>query len=68
MVIRDLHDPNLVIAIGIIDLQSHLYQFDGFESFNYIGVSLIADAEIMSKLFHEHFGHVNYRYLQQMST
>lgn len=68
MVIQDLHDLDLVIAIGSVDLQSHLYQFDGFESSDSTSVSLIADVDIVSKLWHERFSHVNYRYLQHMST
>ena len=68
VVIRDLHDPNLIVTIGSVDLQSHLYQFDGFESSDSTDVSLVAHADTVSKLWHEHFGHVDYRYLQQMST
>ena len=64
MVIRDLHDPNLIVATGSVDLQSHLYQFDGFESFDSIGVSLVAHVDTMIKLWNENFGHVNYRYVQ----
>ena len=33
-----------------------------------LGVSLVAHADTVSKLWYERFGHVNYRYLQQMST
>ena len=68
VVIRDLHHPNLIVAIGSVDLQSHLYHFDGFESSDSTGVSLVAHADTVSKLWHERLGHVNYRYLQQMST
>ena len=68
VVIQDLHDPNLIVSTGSFDLQSNLYQFDGFESSNSTGVSLISHADTVNKLWHEHFGHVNYRYLQQMST
>ena len=32
VVIQDPHDPELIVAIGSVDLQSHLYQFDGFKS------------------------------------
>lgn len=68
VVIRDLHDPDLVVAIGSVDSASHLYRFDGFESSNTVGSSLIAHADSVSRLWHKCFGHVNYRYLQQMST
>ena len=63
VVIQDLHDPDLVITIGSVDIQSHLYQFDGFESSNSRGFSLISIVDIVSKLWHEHFGHVKYIYL-----
>ena len=68
VVIRDLHDLYLIFAIGSVELQSHLYQFDGFESSKSTSVSLVAYVDIVSKLWHKRFGHVNYRYLQQMST
>ena len=50
MVIQDLHDLDLVVAIGSVDLQSHLYQFDGFESFDSTIVSLIDHVDIVRKL------------------
>ena len=68
MVIRDLHDPDLIVAIGSVDLQSYLYQFDGFESSNSTSVSLVAHVDTVRNLWHENFGHINYKYLQQMST
>lgn len=63
MVIQDLHDPNLVVSTRSVDLQSHLYQFDDFESFNFIGFSLISHVDIVRKLWHEYFDNANYRYL-----
>ena len=68
MVIQDLHNPNLVVAIGSVDLQSHLYKFYGFDSSNSIGVSIISHVDIVKNLWHENFFHVYYRYLYQMST
>ena len=63
VVIRDLHDPDLVVATRSVDFASRLYRFDGFESSDTIGSSLIAHVDSVSRLWHECFGHVNYRYL-----
>lgn len=68
MVIRDLHDSDLVVATGYVDIASRLYRFDGFEPSKGTGSSLITHADSVSKLWHERLGHVNYKYLQQMST
>lgn len=68
VVIRELHDLDLVVATGSVDPYSRLYRFDGFESLDGSSVSLVAHADSVRKLWHERFGHVNYRYLQQMST
>ena len=56
------------MATGSIDSTSRLYRFDGFKSSNDTGSCFVAYANIVSRLWHEHFGHVNYRYVQQMST
>ena len=68
MVIQALHDSELIMATGSVDTASRLYKFDGFESSAGTGSCLIAHADSVSRLWHEHLGHVNYRYLQQMST
>lgn len=68
VVIRDLHDSDLVVATGSVDIASRLYKFDGFEPSEGASSSLIAHADSVSKIWHEQLGHVNYRYLQQMST
>ena len=68
MVIWDLHGSKLIVATKMVDSTSHLYKFDGFESFDGTGSYLIAHADSMSRIWHEHLGHVNYKYLQQMST
>jgi len=68
VVIRNLHDLDVVLATGNVDFASQLYIFDGFESSNSSGSSIIAHADLVSKLWHEHLGHVNYIYLQQMSS
>ena len=57
----------MVFSIGNANLQSHLHQFDGFESFDSSGVSLIAHADMVRKLWNDNFGPINYIYLQHMS-
>ena len=64
MVIQDLHDYEIIVAIGSVDSTSCLYRFDGFEYSDDIGSCLVAHANLVSKLWNEHLGHVNYRYLQ----
>ena len=34
VVIQDLYDSEMVVATRSVDFASHLYQFDGFESFD----------------------------------
>ena len=68
VVIRDLHDSKLIVATESVDSASHLYKFDGFESSDDTGSRLVTHANSISRLWHEHLGHVSYGYLQQMST
>ena len=64
VVIKDLHDPDLVVAIRSFDLHSNSYQFDGFERFDSIGVSHVVFVNTVTNIWHVHFGHVSYRYLK----
>ncbi len=66
VVIWDLHDLEMIVATGSVDSASCLYRFDGFESSDDTGSCLVAHANLVSRLWHERFGHVNYRYLQQI--
>ena len=43
-----------------------MYKFDSFESS--FGSSFISHVDALGRLWHEIFGHINYRYLQQLST
>lgn len=45
VVIRDLHDPNVIMAIRSVDPTSWLYHFDGFESPTLVGSSFITHAD-----------------------
>ena len=64
VVIRDLHDPKMIVATGSAEFASCLYKFDGFESSDDIESCFVAHEDSVSKLWHERFGHVNYQYLQ----
>ena len=66
IIIQELQNLDIVVASVKVDHTSQLYKFDSFESS--LGSSFIAHADALSKLWHERFGHLNYRYLQQLST
>jgi hypothetical protein len=65
VVIKDLKDPNHVLATGIADDITRLYKFDKFGSSSFSSV-FVAHSDDLSKLWHERFGHLNYRSLQQL--
>jgi hypothetical protein len=65
VVIKDLIDPKHVRAIGIDDDITKLYKFDNFGSSSFSSV-FVAHSDDWSKLWHERFGHLNYRSLQQL--
>ena len=64
VVIQDLQDSEMIMDTRSVDSASHLYRFDGFESSDDTGSCLVAHVDLISRLWHEHLGHVNYRYLQ----
>ena len=63
VVIRDLHDSEMVVATGSVDFASCFYRFDGFESSDDTGSCLIAHEDLVSRLWHGCLGYFNYRYL-----
>jgi transposase InsO family protein len=65
VVIKDLKYPKHVIATGIADDITKLYKFDNFGSSSFSSV-FVAHSDDLSKLWHEQFGHLNYRSLQQI--
>jgi hypothetical protein len=65
VVIKDLKDPKHVLATGIADDITRLYKFDNFGSSSFSSV-FVAHSDDLSKLWHEQFGHLNYRSLQQL--
>jgi transposase InsO family protein len=65
VVIKDLKDPKHVLATGIADDITRLYKFDNFGSSSFSSV-FVAHSDDLRKLWHERFGHLNYRSLQQL--
>jgi transposase InsO family protein len=65
VVIKDLKDPKHVLATGIVDDITRLYKFDNFGSSTFSSV-FVAHSDDLRKLWHERFGHLNYRSLQQL--
>jgi hypothetical protein len=65
VIIKDLNDPKHVLATGIADDITKLYKFENFGSSNFSSV-FVAHSDDLSKLWHERFGHLNYRSLQQL--
>jgi hypothetical protein len=65
VVIKDLKDPKHVLATGIYDDITKLYKFENFGSSAFSSV-FVAHSDDLSKLWHEQFGHLNYRSLQQL--
>jgi hypothetical protein len=64
VVIKDLQDPKHIIATPIVDDITGLYKFDNFGS-SYFSSVFVAHSDDLRKLWHERFGHLNYRSLQQ---
>lgn len=54
------------ITVGKADHQSRLYTFSHFAP-NISPTALLTHLDGVSKLWHEQFGHLNYRYLEQLS-
>jgi hypothetical protein len=65
VVIKDLKYPKHVLATGIVDDITRLYKFDNFGSSSFPSV-FVAHSDDLRKLWHEWFGHLNYRSLQQL--
>ena len=65
VVIKDIKDPNNVLATRIVDDITRLYKFDNFGSSSF-SLVFVAHSDDLSKLWHEGFGHLSYRSLQQL--
>jgi hypothetical protein len=56
---------NSKVTVGEVNHQSRLYTFSKFfETYSYV---ILAHADDCSILWHETFGHLNFRYMQQLS-
>ena len=62
VVIWDLKDPQHIVAIGSVDDITRLYKFDNFGSSSLPSV-FVAHSDDVSRLWHEQFGHLNFRSL-----
>jgi hypothetical protein len=65
VVTKDLKDAKHVLATRIFDDITRLYKFDNFGPSSFPLV-FVAHNDDLSKLWHERFGHLNYRSLQQL--
>jgi hypothetical protein len=65
VVIKDLKDPQHILATGIVDDITRLYKFDNFGS-SYFPLVFASHSDDLSKLWREQFGHLNYHSLQQL--
>jgi hypothetical protein len=59
-----MHDSS-IIAVGEVDHKSRLYKFTKFT--DYDSYFLLTHANDSSRVWHERFGHLNFRYMQQLS-
>jgi hypothetical protein len=62
VVIKDLKYPKHFLATGIADDITRLYKFDNFGS-SYFSSVFVAHSDDLRKLWHQRFGHLNYRSL-----
>ena len=66
IVVKNLKDDSMV-AIGKANHETRLYSFSHFVPKS-TSLALLTHSNSQSKLWHERFGHLNYRYLQQLSN
>ena len=64
VVIRDLKGPQHIVATGSVD-DTRLYKFDNFGSSPLPSV-FVAHSDDVSRVWHERFGHLNFRSLQNL--
>jgi hypothetical protein len=65
VVIKDLKDDKHVLATIIVNDITRLYKFDNFGSSSFSSV-FVVHGDDLRKLWHEQFGHLNYRSLQKL--
>jgi hypothetical protein len=64
-VIKDLKYPKRILATGIADDITRLYKFDNFGS-SYFSSVFVSHSDELREIWHERFGHLNYRSLQKL--
>jgi hypothetical protein len=62
--VLDMHDSSIIV-VGEVDHKSWLYKFTKF--IDYDSSFLLTHANDSSRVWHERFGHLNFRYMQQIS-
>ena len=65
VVIKDLKYPKHVLATRIVDDITRLYKFDNF-GWSYFPSFFVARSDDLRKIWHDQFGHLNYRSLQKL--
>ena len=65
VVIKDFKNPQNVLATETVDDITRLYKFNNFGSSPFPSV-FVSHSDNLIKLWHEQFGHLNYRSLQQL--
>jgi hypothetical protein len=64
IIVLDMHDSSIIVVAEV----DHKYQFDKFTKFtDYESSLLLTHANDSSRVWHERFGHLNFRYMQQLS-
>ena len=63
--VPDHKNPQNFLATGIVDDITRLYKFNNFGSSPFPSV-FVTHSDNLSKIWHEQFGHLNYRSLQQI--
>ena len=65
VLMKDLKDSRHVLVTGIVDDITRLYKFDNFGSSPF-PLFFVSHSDDLSKLWHEWFGHLNYRSLHKL--
>jgi hypothetical protein len=65
VIIKNLKYPKHVLTTGIVDDITRLYKFENFGTSSFPSV-FVAHSNDLSKHWHEDFGHLNHRSLQQL--
>jgi hypothetical protein len=65
VVIQDLKDSQHIVATRSVDDITRLYKFDNFGSSS-LPLMFVDHSDDVSRLWHERFGHLNFRSLQNL--